>query len=207
MDRAFLPDAALVVEDHPLYRDALVNTVLGAGLGLKCRAVTTVTEARRALAGGDPFAIVLADQRLPDGDGIGLLAQHAQGVPIRVLISGSDEPLLVEQARLLGLNAFLPKTLPPDSMVYALRRVMAGEAWYPRVNAGAQSALTARQLEVLREVGKGRSNRQIATRLGVGERTVKDHLSIVFIRLGVGTRAEAVAQAAVLGLVHFDGAE
>ncbi len=207
MSRPAQPAAALVVEDHPLYRDALVNTVLGAGLGLRCQAVTTAAEARRALAGLNRFAVVLADQRLPDGDGIGLLAQCAQQVPIRVLLSGLDEPRLIQQARLLGINAYLSKTLPPESMVHALRRVMAGENWYPRVHAATAPALTERQLEVLREVGRGRSNREIAVQLGVGERTVKDHLSIVFIRLGVGNRAEAVAQAGALGLIQFDSAE
>lgn len=162
---------------------------------------------RRVLAGADEIAVVLADQRLPDGDGIGLLAQCAPRVPIRVLLSGVDEPRLIQQARLLGVNAYLSKSLPPDSMVHALRRVMAGETWYPRVHASAPPALTERQLEVLRQVGRGCSNREIAVQLGVGERTVKDHLSIVFIRLGVGNRAEAVAQAGALGLIQFDSAE
>ncbi len=198
---------ALVVEDHPLYRDALVNTVLGAGLGLRCRAVTTAAQARCELAPHGPFALVLADQRLPDGDGISLLAELAQTIAIRVLLSGLDEPRLINQARLLGINAYLSKTLPPEAMVHALRRVMAGETSYPRVHASTPPSLTERQLEVLRQVGRGRSNREIAARLGLGERTVKDHLSIIFIRLGVGNRAEAVAQAGALGLIQFDSAE
>jgi two-component system, NarL family, nitrate/nitrite response regulator NarL len=198
---------ALVVEDHPLYRDALVNTVLGAGLGLRCRSVTLAAEARRELASHGPFALVLADQRLPDGDGLSLLAELAQTIAIRVLLSGVDEPRLIHQARLLGINAYLSKTLPPEAMVHALRRVMAGETSYPRVHPGTPPALTERQLEVLRQVGRGRSNREIASQLGVGARTVKDHLSIIFIRLGVGNRAEAVAQAGAMGLVQFDSAE
>lgn len=71
----------------------------------------------------------------------------------------------------------------------------------PVVPASAPPALIERQIEVPRQV------REIAAQLGVGERTVKDHLSIVFIRLGVGNRAEAVAQAGALGLIQFDSAE
>jgi DNA-binding NarL/FixJ family response regulator len=201
------PATALVVEDHPLYRDAFVNAVLGAGLGLRCCAVATAFEARRELATQGTFSIVLADQRLPDGDGIDLLADMACSIPIRVLLSGIDEPRLVHQARLLGIDAYLSKAMLPETMVQALRRVFDGETWYPALHAGTRPSLTERQLEVLRHVGRGRSNREIAAMLGLGERTVKDHLSLIFVRLGVGNRAEAIAQAGALGLIHFDSAE
>ncbi|MDH5540493.1 MAG: response regulator transcription factor [Rhizobacter sp.] len=199
--------AALVVEDHPLYREALVNTLLSAGLGLRCHAVALAGDARRRVQQNGPFGLVLADQRLPDGEGLGLLAELTHGVTVRVLLSGVDDPRLIRQARALGINAYLSKALPSDQMVQVLRRVMAGETWYPPQMAGAASRLTDRQMEVLQLVGRGRSNREIAARLGVGERTVKDHLSLIFVRLGAANRAEAVAQASALGLIEFDTAD
>jgi DNA-binding NarL/FixJ family response regulator len=194
---------ALVVEDHPLYSEALVNTTERAGLGLRCRAVGGVQQARRAIEELGPPTLLLCDHRLPDGDGLQLLAEMAGRVPLRVLLSGQDDPALVHRARAARLSAFMPKTLPPDDMVLALRRVLAGEPWFPRGVVAAPPTLTERQLEVLREVGRGLSNREIAARLGVSERTVKDHLSIVFVRLGAANRAEALVQAGAQGLLQF----
>ncbi|MBL8346246.1 MAG: response regulator transcription factor [Rubrivivax sp.] len=197
------PRWALVVEDHPLYSEALVNTTLRAVPGLCCRAAGGVSQAHRVMAEQGLPTLLLSDHRLPDGDGLQLLAEMAGRVPMRVLLSGQDDAWLVHRARAAGLSAFMPKTLPPDELVLALRRVLAGDAWFPRGTVAAPPTLTERQLEVLREVGRGLSNREIAARLGVSERTVKDHLSIVFVRLGAANRAEALAQASAQGLLQF----
>lgn len=199
--------SALVVEDHPLYSHALVDTVVGAGLGLVCRAVGSVAEARRAVRDHAPYTLVLADQRLPDGEGVALLAELTALVPLRVLLSGADEQRLVGRARMLGFNAYLSKAMPPLQMVQVLRQVMAGQRWFPRPNGAGLPELTDRQREVLQWVGRGQSNRDIAARLGVVESTVKDHLSIIFIRLGVRNRAEAVAQASASGMLQFDSSD
>lgn len=197
----------LVVEDHPLYRQALTDTVLGAGLGLRCQAVETVADARRVVRDHGPFGLVLADQRLPDGEGLSLLAELTARVPVRVLLSGADEQRLVSRARMLGLNGYLSKAMPPAQMVHVLRRILEGQHWFPRQSAPLVPDLTDRQREVLMLVGQGQSNRDIAARLGVVESTVKDHLSIIFIRLGVRNRAEAVAQASASGLLQFDSSQ
>ena len=198
---------ALVVEDHPLYRNALVDTLAGAGLGLRCQAVSGVVQARRAMREQGPFDIVLADQRLPDGEGIALLAELAGQVPLRVLLSGADEHRLQNRARVLGFNAYLSKLMPPGQMVQVLGRVLAGQTWFAHQPDSLLPELTERQLEVLQLVGRGLSSREIAAQLGVVERTVKDHLSLIFIRLGVRNRAEAVAQASACGLLEFDASQ
>jgi DNA-binding NarL/FixJ family response regulator len=198
---------ALVVEDHPLYRNALVDTVTGAGLGLRCHAVGSVEQARRVLCTHGPIAVVLADQRLPDGEGVALLAELAARVPVRVLLSGADGNRLKNRARQLGFNAYLSKAMPPAQMVQVLDRVMAGQTWFAHQSDSPAPELTERQLEVLQLVGRGLSSREIAALLGVVERTVKDHLSLIFIRLGVRNRAEAVAQASACGLLEFDSSQ
>jgi DNA-binding NarL/FixJ family response regulator len=198
------PRRALVVEDHPLYRAALMDTLGGAGLGLTCRAAASAHEARQQLQQGGPVNLVLCDHRLPDGDGLEWLQALAGQVPWRVLLSGQDDPALVHRARAAALSGFMPKSLMPEQIVQALRHVMAGQSWYPRHSMPAPPALTERQLEVLREVGRGLSNRAIADKLGVSERTVRDHLGIVFVRLGAANRAEAVVQAAAAGLLSLN---
>jgi DNA-binding NarL/FixJ family response regulator len=194
----------LVVEDHPLYREALVDTAQRAGLGLACRAVGTAAEARLLARQMGPFRLALVDQRLPDGDGLGLLQELAPSAEVRVLLTGLDEPGLAHQARQLGLAGYMPKSMPAHEMVVALKRVMAGERWFPQSLPAELPPLSQRQLQVLREVGLGKSNRRIAADLGIGERTVKEHLSVIFVRLGASNRAEAVAQAGAMGLLLFE---
>ena len=70
---------------------------------------------------------------------------------------------------------------------------------------GAAPAFTERQVEVLQCASNGLSNKAIARELGVTERTVKDHLTVVYLRLGACNRAEAVARASAMGLVHVQG--
>lgn len=217
-----LPDAAtaerwaLVIEDHPLYGDALVRTVQRAGIELQCRTAAGLQEAQRVLARHGSAALLLCDHCLPDGDGLDFLTALAEAAPVagprtvqgalptrRVLLSGHDDPTLAQRAHSAGLDGFVPKTLGPDEMLLALRHVMAGGSWFPRNGVAPPQLLTQRQLEVLREAGRGLSNREIANRLGVGERTVKDHLSIIFVRLGASNRTEAVSQAAAQGLLRL----
>jgi DNA-binding NarL/FixJ family response regulator len=197
----------LIVEDHPLFRSALVATVLGAGLAGECRAVGSAAQARVLLQAGERFSLAMVDQRLPDGLGLRLAQEVLPHATHTVLLTGAEEPGLAHQARQLGLSGFIPKSLPPEALVAALRRVQCGEAWYPSQPVSAATPLTERQLQVLREVGRGRSNREIAQQLGISERTVKEHLSVVFVRLGTNKRAEAIAQATTLGLIDFEGGE
>jgi two-component system nitrate/nitrite response regulator NarL len=165
-----------------------------------------VAEARRAVRDQGPCALVLADQRLPDGEGLALLSELGGVVRWRVLMSGADEQRLSGRARLLGFDGYLSKAMPPAQMVQVLRRIIDGQRWFPRQSTSLPE-LTDRQREVLQLVGEGQSNRDIAARLGVVESTIKDHLSIIFIRLGVRNRAEAVAQASASGLLQFDSSQ
>ena len=197
---------ALVVEDHPLYRGALVDSVLGAGAGRRCHSASCLAAARRAVRDRGPYALLLSDQRLPDGEGLQLLVELAARVPVRVLLAGTDEARLQNRARLLGLDAYLSKAMPPSTMVQVLQAVMAGRRWFPPRGQTPAADLTERQLEVLRLAARGLSSREIAAALGLVESTVKDHFSLIFIRMGVRNRAEAVAQASASGLLACDAA-
>jgi DNA-binding NarL/FixJ family response regulator len=199
------PRYALIVDDHPLVRDGLIGTLERAQLQLHCDGAADIARARRALAGQTRYDLLLVDQRLPDGDGLVLLAEARATQPraAGMLLSGVDDAGLASRARQAGLAGFLSKSLEPSQMVDAVARVLAGGTWFPeRVRTGAAPSFTERQVEVLQHASNGLSNKAIAVALGVTERTVKDHLTAVYVRLGASNRAEAVARASALGLVR-----
>jgi DNA-binding NarL/FixJ family response regulator len=195
---------ALVVDDHPLIRDGLIATLERAGLRLSCDAAADMARARRALAGTTRYDLVLADQRLPDGEGLALLAEAAVAHPrtAGVLLSGADDGRLAAQARQAGLAGYLSKSLEPAQMVAAIERMLAGGSWFPERSRTTVPGFTERQLDVLQRVCAGQQSKAIAQELGVGERTVKDHLTAIYVRLGASNRAEAVAKASAMGLVR-----
>ncbi|GAP35357.1 response regulator transcription factor [Piscinibacter sakaiensis] len=201
------PGRILVVDDHPLYREALVAALVAPGVWLSCESAAGLREAQRRIFGSAPYAVVLSDFKLPDGDGLELLGQvraHSPGTAC-VLLSGSDTAQLGARARRMGLRGYLSKALEPHQIVAAVRTVLAGGSCFRDLDDGDSGpALTERQIEVLEHVGQGLSSKEIARELGVSASTVKDHLTLIFVRLGVGTRAEAVARAAALGLIRFD---
>lgn len=192
---------ALVIDDHPLYREALVEALQRHPVRLVVDGVSSAEPARLAQARHGPYALVVADQLLPDGHGIDLLCELCWQGSARVLMSGSSEPALSMRARRLGLQAFLPKTLAPQHMLEVLARVLAGGEWFHHPDEANPALLTERQCAVLRLAAQGLSNRSIGEALGVGERTVKDHMGQVFLRLEVANRAQAVARGAELGLL------
>lgn len=207
LNDASRPSRILVVDDHPLYRDALVGALVAPGVWLSCESAASLREAQRRLADQPPYAVVLSDYKLPDGDGLELLAQVRAQAPESacVLMSGSDLAQLGPRARRLGLRGYLSKALEPHQIVAAVRTVLAGGSCFRDQDDGLTGpVLTERQLEVLEQVALGRSSKEIARALGVGASTVKDHLTLIFVRLGVNSRPEAVARAAALGLIRFD---
>ena len=104
----------------------------------------------------------------------------------------------------LGCMGFVPKSLEPEVMVGVLGRVLDGEPYFPaRGDLAGALKFTERQAAVLQRIARGLTSRAIAADLGIAERTVKDHLAVVYGRLDASTRAEAVARAAALGLLEF----
>ncbi|MBL8326276.1 MAG: response regulator transcription factor [Rubrivivax sp.] len=210
------PVHVLLVEDHPLFREGLAQLVRSCGDGVHCVGVATAAEALVHLAHGTvPFDWLLTDLKLPDRDGWHLLAEVRRRWPALpcVLISGDDDVRAAERAEQWGCRAFLPKHLEPARLRGALAGVLNGERLFaapaaPAAGARASPAapaieLTARQREVLQRLARGLTSKAIAEELGIGERTVKDHLTVLYGRLDAGTRAEAVARAVALGLLDL----
>jgi DNA-binding NarL/FixJ family response regulator len=128
-----------------------------------------------------------------------------------VIISGQDDPAYARRAMQAGAAGFISKSLAVTEAVAAIRRVLAGEVFLsdskrqPQEQNTACPALTLRELEVLRLLGKGYTNQQIATALEFTERTAKAHIAAIFETLKADNRTQAVVIAQRLGYLPSNG--
>src|SRR2546421_6457816 len=162
--------------------------------------------------------VVLMDVRMPNLDGIEATRQVA-GMTRVVILTTYELDEYVFDALAAGASAFLLKASPPEELVRAIRIVAAGDALLaPSVtrrlieefarrpepaarSAGRLEGLTDREVEVLKEVARGHTNAQIATRLHVAETTVKTHVAHLLDKLELRDRVQAVILAYESGLV------
>jgi DNA-binding NarL/FixJ family response regulator len=198
----------LVVDDHPVVRQGLRTfldlqediTVVGeSGDGESC-----VDDAERLRPD-----VILLDLRMPGADGVAAL-KRLRDNPARVLVVTSyTEPSAVLPAVRAGAAGYVYKDIDPPALAAAIRSVHAGHVLlHPdvmRLLAADDSArsveLTARERDVLAELARGRSNREIARALSVTEKTVKTHVSAILGKLGVQDRTQAALHAVRTGLV------
>ncbi len=203
----------LIADDHPLYRDALKIVVAGAFADVECRESSDIASTLELLA-RQPVDLVLLDLSLPDAtglDGLRRLRERHPTVPI-VICSAHDDPHTVREAFREGAAGYLPKSSGSSLTQHALQIVRAGGSYVPsealrETSAGASASspaelsspgagqLTPRQLCVLELMEKGLSNKTIGRELGIGEITVKAHVSAVLRKLGVENRVQAVLAA------------
>jgi DNA-binding NarL/FixJ family response regulator len=206
------PFHVLIVEDHPLYRDALTSVLgaltLDAGCHLQFSTAASQAEALALLQAHPDIDLVVSDHTLQQGSGLDLLQAVGQRWPtvVRVLMSGTSDAAVCASARRLGLMGYVPKALEPSAFVTAIETVLSGEPWFPADDSSSSGTgrglLTERQAGVLSCVAAGQSNKQVARSLGISERTIKYHLEGIFIRLEVANRAEAVVTALAKGLIR-----
>jgi DNA-binding NarL/FixJ family response regulator len=129
-----------------------------------------------------------------------LLRQRGDRRRILMITAGRQEGFN-ELARRSGANGTLVKNSDPEQLMAALRSLRAGRTWFdPRHPTGGPT-LSPREREVIRLVADGKTNREIAEALGVGEQTVKTVLGRAFVKLAVRRRADAVSEATRLGLL------
>jgi DNA-binding NarL/FixJ family response regulator len=190
-----------LVDDHPTFRAGLRAL-------LESAEVEVVGE-----AGGGAEAVdcaerhspdvVLMDLAMPEVDGVEAtrrLRRQMPDIPVVVLTSFSDRPRIMD-ALDAGAVGYLLKDADPDELVRGVHAAAAGQAPLdPRAAAevlavrrdtGRPDSLSAREADVLRLVAAGHANKVIALRLGISEKTVKNHLSTVFQKIGVSDRTQA----------------
>ena len=197
------PISVLIVDDHPVVRQGL-RVLLEVQDGIVVAGEAGDGATALALAGEHAPDVILLDLKLPGLDGLAVLDELARhGTSSRVLVLTSvTEPASAAAAVRAGAAGVLYKDVDPDALVRAVRAVHDGHLLLaPEAAAnllrsaswswGGLDALTSREREVLAELAKGRSNREIARALRVSEKTVKTHVSSVLAKLGVQDRTQA----------------
>ena len=190
----------LVADDHPLFREAVRHVVSAISPSAVCVETATYAETQAVVSEGEPFDLILLDLLMPGGDyfdALGRLRRLAAAVPL-VVVSSREDRATVRRAMSYGIAGYIPKSTPKAEMESAVRRVLAGERYVPKSAGDLEtsppelSSLTSRQLAVLEHLAMGKSNREIATDLGIEEITVKAHISAILRKLHVKSRVLAV---------------
>lgn len=208
----------LLADDHPLFRAGLRPVLDKLAPRVELAEATDYPSAfdrahhLRQLPGG--LDLALLDLYMPGmqgTDGIMRFRAAYPDIPV-VVVSASEEPDDMRQLLAAGALGYLTKAASSEMILNALRLVLAGGVYVPPgllpaapapaspALPGRAGSLTARQVEVLQQLAKGLSNKQIATALAVTEGTVKIHLASVFRILRVQNRTEAVLVAQQMGL-------
>jgi DNA-binding NarL/FixJ family response regulator len=214
---AVVPLRVMVVDDHPLWRDAVERDLAAAGMDV----VAVAADGREALArfpAARPEVVVL-DLQIPPPDGVAVTAEIVRQQPdVRVLVlSASGEHADVLAAVKAGATGYLVKSASREELLTAVRRVAQGDPVFTAGLAGlvlgefqriseeptsdpSEPRLTERETEVLKMVAKGLSYRQIAERLVLSHRTVQNHVQNTLTKLQMHNRVELTRYAIEHGL-------
>jgi DNA-binding NarL/FixJ family response regulator len=196
------PIRLVIVDDHPLVRRGLCELFAAEGDIDVVAAVGDGDEAVRSVLAQQPD-VVLMDVSMPDIDGIEATRRVLAVRPETrvVMLTSFAEHERVIEALDSGAIGYILKDAESDELVRGVRAAAAGDSpLSPRAARALVTArrgrrpfeeLTARELDVLKLVARGLSNKQIAWRLAISEKTVKAHMTSIFGRIGVGDRTQA----------------
>jgi len=200
----------LVADDHPYVRDGIVS-VVAAERDMQVVAQAENGAAAVALAKKHRPDIVLIDLRMPQLDGLDAITQiQSLGLACKVVVLTTYESEQdIHLALKHGARGYLLKDTPRPMLLDAIRRVHHGETSIPPrigqklVENMNRPALSARELDAIRLIAEGRSNKEIGVQLGITEGTVKAHVKSVLFKLKAPGRTAAVREAVHRGLVHM----
>jgi DNA-binding NarL/FixJ family response regulator len=202
------PLRLLIIDDHAVVREGL-EAMLGVSPCFERIATAASTEDALPLCESLRPHVVLLDLRMPGSDGFNALEIiHERWVGIRVLVlSASATAAEVKLARRNGAAGYLSKSADRATLLEAIQIVAAGGLVFspdPEPASGSCLALSARELEVLRHLGRGLSREELGQALGISAETVKSHIKAIFHKLGAADRAEAIARAYEFGLLSAE---
>lgn len=205
----------LVVDDHPLFREALQLAISAAFPDADIVEASSVSEARSAIESRGGMDLVLLDLCMPGTRGFdGLIELRAlfPKVPV-VVVSALADNRVIHEAMTCGASGFISKASRKGELGAAIGEVLAGAVILPpgyeppppqtgeTVDVAKRCAtLTPQQHRVLQLLRQGKLNKQIAHELDVGETTVKAHVSEILRKLNVASRTQAVIEASKVDL-------
>ncbi|PTY08252.1 DNA-binding response regulator [Opitutaceae bacterium EW11] len=200
----------LVADDHFIVRSGLASLI---------HAETDMEVVAQAADGAEAVAlyarhnpdVALLDLRMPVKSGaeaIELIRRDFPNAHVLVLtaFSGDED---IHRALEAGALGYVLKGTTGEGLIPAIRAVAAGERWIPKDVASrlavrsSYEALTAREIQVLKEIAKGKVNKEVASALSISEYTVKDHLKSIMSKLHVTVRTEAVTAAVQRGIIEL----
>ena len=206
----------LIIDDQEVAREGLATLLK---VPLISHAITSPGGDVIATIDDEQIDVVLLDVRMPQQDGLATLEKIRAAKPDLpvVMISAHDNPTYIARAVALGANDYLLKSdgqsrmtqaltdategnsLPEESNLRRIRQLMHRNA--PTPNVRDQLNLTPREIQVLRHIGLGLSNKEIASSLGISVETVKEHVQNILRKVGANDRTDAAVRAVRMGLV------
>jgi DNA-binding NarL/FixJ family response regulator len=200
----------LSVDDHPLLQEGIAAMIRSQPDMLLVGEAHNGRDALQVFREQQPD-VTLMDLRLPDMNGIdAMIAIRAEFPEARIVILTTFEgDAEIQRALAAGARGYLLKSMPPRELLDGIRQVHAGKKRIPPEVVArlaehlSDEALTAREVEVLRQVAGGNRNRDIAERLFISEETVKVHVKHIMDKLGASDRTEAVAIALRRGIIQL----
>jgi DNA-binding NarL/FixJ family response regulator len=207
--------SVLIADDHELFRDGLRSLVEDALGAEDVRQAGSLDEALDIMNESSPPDLLILDLRMPGVSGAEAFAALRDALPGTkvVVMSASEHREDIIAALAGGVHGYIPKSLSASQIEAALRDVLGGRIYAPaalgqrtaapapetRPVATSVEGLTSRQRDVLGQLMKGQSSKEIARALSIAEGTVKIHLAAIYRAVGVRTRAEAIAKLSARG--------
>lgn len=205
------PIRLLVVDDHAIVRKglvALLNTVAGL------RVVAEASDGEEAILAHRAHKpdVTLMDLRLPKMSGADAIVRIRREQPLAriIVLTTFDGDEDIYRALQAGAKGYLLKGMDAAELTEAIRAVYAGKSKIPAIVAEKLAgrmggpALTGRELEVLKRIVAGRSNKEIGSDLHISEATVKTHINSILGKMGVSDRTQAATSALQRGIVYLE---
>ena len=207
----------LLIDDHALFRDGILLMLEDLPMPVETFEASSYESAKNILDEADDIDLVLLDLDLPGVsffDALHAIHQQLPDSPI-VILSGTEDHHIVEQALHYGARGYIPKSAPAKTMLNALQLVLSGDTYVPtailqknnvddkasdKVKRTTKSKtpehkLTPRQYDVLKHLAEGKSNKEIGKALYLTESTIRAHVAAILRTFDVSNRTQAVRHA------------
>jgi DNA-binding NarL/FixJ family response regulator len=210
----------LIVDDHPLFREALENAIRWATPNAEILEATSIDEALEVMESTE-IELTFLDLSLPGTTGLSGLIRIRKAFPRSpiVVVSCHQDPQIVVNVLSLGVSGYIPKSTSKEELAHSIREVLSGAVYLPSsyraIAAGRRSKgpaqdllkrlheLTPQQLKVLDMIRRGLQNKQIAYELQIRETTVKVHVSEILRKLNVMSRTKAIIEMSKIDFINL----